>query len=93
VSTQIAASGGCGSGALLNQAYVLASSGQEDRDGDTVLFDGDNAAAPNTCFASPEQGVSSTYDDVVSAVSFKDLIGELCQAPVCLGPNPTPVFP
>ncbi|MGA8262110.1 MAG: prepilin-type N-terminal cleavage/methylation domain-containing protein [Arenicellales bacterium] len=94
VSTQTTAAGGCGSGALLNQAYVLASSGLEDRDGVGGLFDGDNATATATapCFASPEQGVSDTYDDVVSAVSFKHLIGELCRSPVCLY-NLTPVFP
>lgn len=80
--------GGCGSGNLLNQAFVLAASGLEDADGDGALFDGDNAAAPNTCFASTQQGRSADYDDVVSAVSFKQLIGELCSTPVCLGPNP-----
>ena len=80
--------GGCAGGAVLNQAYVLASSGGEDADGDAALFDGDNAIAPTTCFASPLQGRSAAYDDVVSAVSFKTLIGELCHTPVCLGPNP-----
>lgn len=80
--------GGCGSGALLNQAYVLAGSGLEDRDGDAALFDGDNVTAPSTCFASPQQGRSDEYDDIVSAVSFDYLIGELCRSPVCLGPNP-----
>jgi prepilin-type N-terminal cleavage/methylation domain-containing protein len=83
--------GGCGGGVLLNQAYVLASSGFEDRDGDSLLFDGDNATAPPTCFASPSRGRSSEYDDIVVAISFNLLIGELCRSPVCLGPNP--VFP
>lgn len=86
-STQIAG-GGCGSGALLNQAYVLASSGLEDRDGDGALFDGDNTTGAATCFASPQRGRSTGYDDIVSAVSFEFLIGELCRTPVCLGPNP-----
>jgi len=87
VSTQITA-GGCGGGALLNQAWVLAASGLEDLDGDAELFDGDNAGTPDTCFASPQQGVSAEYDDIVAAASFQFLIGELCPSPVCLGPNP-----
>ena len=57
-STQITA-GGCAGGAALNQAYVLASSGVEDADGDGVLFDGDNAIAPATCFASAFGSVPS----------------------------------
>lgn len=92
VSTQFSP-GGCGSGAILNQAFVLASSGLEDRDGSAGLFDGDNASTPSTCFASPQQGISDAYDDIVIGVGFQSLIGELCRSPVCLGPNPVVALP
>jgi len=86
-STQIT-TGGCSSGAVLNQAYVLSSSGLEDADGVNALFDGDNATAPASCFASTQQGRSAAYDDQVTSVSFGSLMGQLCHTPVCLGPNP-----
>ena len=73
---------------VLNPAYVLASSGKEDADGAAGLFDGDNGAAPAVCFASPQQGRSATYDDVVTAVSFKTLIGLLCRTLAFIGPGP-----
>lgn len=76
-STSIA-TGGCAGANVINQAFVLASPGLEDADGDGNPFDGDNADANPACFASPRQGRDAIYDDLVTAVSFTDLLGQVC---------------
>jgi len=88
VSTQITA-GGCASGDYQNQAFVLASSGFENADGDGTnnLLDEENTTAPPTCYASPQPGRSRSYDDIVAATSFVKLTGAVCRTPICLGPN------
>lgn len=70
--------GGCLPATLVNQAFVLTSAGIADSDGDTLPLDGYNADATPLCFASPEQGRSALYDDLVAAVGFSTLFGEIC---------------
>ena len=88
VSTQITA-GGCAAGNYQNQAFILTSSGLENADGDgsDELLDEENTTAPLTCYASPQQGRSRNYDDIVAATSFVKLTGAVCRTPICLGPN------
>ena len=81
ISTSITI-GGCDSMVLpvtfINQAFILSSAGLEDADGDTELFDGYNIDGIPACFASPQQGRSAAYDDLVSAVSFDAVLGKVC---------------
>ncbi len=70
--------GGCLATTSINQAFVLSSAGLEDADGDTEPFDGYNIDAIASCFASPDQGRSALYDDLVSAVSFDAVLGKVC---------------
>jgi prepilin-type N-terminal cleavage/methylation domain-containing protein len=77
-STRITAGGGCAAGEVTNQAFVLASSGLEDRDGDGAPADEDNADANANCFSSPLRGRDEDHDDVVLAVSLATLLGEFC---------------
>lgn len=76
-STRIDSGGGCVAGEVNNHAFVLASTGFEDRDGGG-LADEDNADGLANCFASPLRGRDADYDDIVTAVGFATLIGELC---------------
>lgn len=76
-STRIDSGGGCGAGEVNNQAFVLASTGFEDRGGGG-LADEDNADGFANCFSSPLRGRDADYDDIVAAVGFTKLIGELC---------------
>lgn len=71
-------SGGCAAGNDINQAFILVSGGLEDADGDGKVFDGDNADSIETCFASPQRGRSASYDDIVTAVSFSDILAKVC---------------
>lgn len=77
-STRINAAGGCAAGEVTNQAFVLASSGFEDRDGDAAAADEDNADGNTNCFSSPLRGRDDVYDDVVVAVGFATLLGGFC---------------
>lgn len=77
VSTSIT-TGGCSAGTFINQAFVLSSAGLEDADGDTDPLDGYNVSGPATCFASPQQGRSALYDDLVFAVSAATILGKVC---------------
>jgi hypothetical protein len=70
--------GGCLPGTFVNQAYVLSSAGIADADGDGNPFDGNNADGTPACFASPQQTRSALYDDLVSAVSFSAILGQVC---------------
>ncbi len=70
--------GGCIGTTFINQAFVLSSSGLEDADGDTEPFDGYNIDGVANCFASPDQGRSALYDDLVFAVSFDSVLGKVC---------------
>lgn len=60
-------------------AFVVASPGMLDADGDGQSFDGANATASsaNPTFEAPGVPVSSTYDDIVLAPSPAELFGEL----------------
>ncbi|MBF0455503.1 MAG: type II secretion system protein [Magnetococcales bacterium] len=72
---------GCqGADSFVNQAFVMASSGNRDssRPADGNDFDGINTAT-STCFASPDQPWDTSYDDLVVATSFATLLGVLCQ--------------
>ncbi len=67
-----------------NVAFVVVFAGPGDADGNGNVFDGTNSASSwpaggSNCTASPAQGVSDTYDDVVSAVGFAELTGRLTQ--------------
>jgi prepilin-type N-terminal cleavage/methylation domain-containing protein len=63
----------------INAAYVIASGGARDMDGDGDFFDGLNAGAPTTSqFATPDQITSPTYDDLLLAGAFTFLQGRLC---------------
>ncbi|MDX8390442.1 MAG: type II secretion system protein [Mariprofundaceae bacterium] len=64
------------SGATLNVAYALASSGSFDADGDGNLFDGRNTLGMNL-FDSPDRRISNFYDDRVYAMSSEVLLGRL----------------
>jgi len=77
-SNRLATSGGCAAGEVNNQAFVLASAGFEDRDGINDLPDEDNADATDTCFSSPLRGRDDGFDDIVTAVGFTRLAGEIC---------------
>jgi len=76
-STEITATG-CTAATFINQAFVLASAGLVDADGAGGLFDNDNASGTSPCFASPEEPISASYDDLVNAVGLNDLSGQLC---------------
>lgn len=60
-------------------AYVLASGGLLDTDGDGSPFDGANATASSgqPAFERPGRAATEAYDDVVTAVGFQDLFHEL----------------
>lgn len=64
-----------------NVAFVLASAGMMDADGDGSLFDGVNKlltiGGVGRCFSSPVERASSVYDDVVISMGFNELAGFL----------------
>ena len=63
-----------------NVAFVLASAGRSDADGDGSMFDGVNktlAVMGGRCFSSPDQRTEAGYDDVAIAVGFNELAGAL----------------
>ncbi len=76
-STQFTA-GGCTAGNVLNQAFVVASYGIEDRDGAADAADGDNGDGNPVCFSSPLRGRDDSFDDIVRAMDFATLAGRLC---------------
>ncbi len=64
---------------VTNAAFVLASGGGKDMDGDNDFFDGRNASAPATVqFESPDKITDPNYDDIVRAGSLTYLQGRLC---------------
>lgn len=60
-------------------AYVLASGGLLDADGDGQRLDGANATASNAspAFELPTRAATEAYDDTVMAATFEDLMSEL----------------
>ncbi|MBD3767424.1 MAG: type II secretion system protein [Gammaproteobacteria bacterium] len=66
---------GVGSEAI-NQAYVLALPGHEDKNGNGRLFDGVNQVG-NAGFELPSKGIDTHYDDIVLSVGFHQLSGRL----------------
>lgn len=78
-TTTSVTTGGCLASIFVNQAFVLSSAGLEDADGDADPFDGDNVDGNPLCFASPDQGRSAFYDDLVTAVSFASILGKVCR--------------
>ncbi len=62
-----------------NVAYVIASGGAKDLDGDGSFFDGRNAGAPTTfIFETPDRINNTNYDDLVRAGALTYLQGRLC---------------
>ncbi len=78
-STQFSA-GGCAAGNVINQAFVVASYGTEDRDGAGTpgAADGDNGDGNPVCYSSPLRGRDASFDDIVLAMEFTTLAGRLC---------------
>jgi hypothetical protein len=60
-------------------AFVIATPGLLDANGDGQAFDGANATAndANPTFEAPSRAVSDTYDDIVLAASHTELFAEL----------------
>jgi hypothetical protein len=71
-------------GTTPNVAYILASGGVADSDGNGSSFDGLNVGV---AFDDPARGRSGTYDDIVSPRQFADLQRELSCASLLMSMN------
>ena len=63
----------------VNVAYILASGGPKDLDGDSDFFDGRNASATSTFeFETPDRISAANYDDLLRVGALTYLQGRLC---------------
>ena len=65
------------SGTTTNMAYLVVSGGRKDLDGANGFFDGRNGDG-DAEFDDPARIADLTYDDLMAAKSFTELIGSLC---------------
>jgi len=80
--TGVGANENCNTVVRSNAAFVLATAGAADANGDGNLFDGVNTAlrtdgSGSKCFASPARRRDRNYDDLTRAVGFAALTGSL----------------
>jgi len=61
-----------------NQAYVIISGGQKDKDGANGFFDGKNGTAPGVQFEISNKIANTDYDDLGKSVSFSYFNGKNC---------------